>query len=370
MSNVFSYQANRMGEVVQEGLCRVRLQSASKNVDGVLRKREFKSFRLAIKRIARNKFCARNFWKYCDLDDDKRMTRSEWGTCLGVEINISFSLFMSLNSEEDKAKRQKNRGRSDERHPEIQVQGDEAPDSSEESDESQSSDREIEERINCWVEHRAVIESSQDGQMNAYIPECKPDGRFQPVQCYKSSGYCWCVDELTGRPIPGTSRQNEQPSCSRVSAPMPIPPKEWIKCPDHRRTQFREHLMDHMTRDMVEASKDHDMSYLFNDKANELTLEERVGKWQFMALDKNKDGVLSPREIRPFRAILKEDRRLRLCGKRIQNHCDPDSDRKISFSEWETCIGLKGEAVQIQLPRISAGKRKGPNPLKTWLKGD
>lgn len=43
----------------------------------------------------------------------------------------------------------------------------------------------IEERINCWVEHRAAIESSKDGGVTTYIPECKPDGRFQSVQCYK-----------------------------------------------------------------------------------------------------------------------------------------------------------------------------------------
>lgn len=49
--------------------------------------------------------------------------------------------------------------------------------------------------------------------------------------------------------------------------------------------------MDHMTKQMVESSKDHDMSYLFNEQAAELSLEERVGKWQFLALDKNRDGV-------------------------------------------------------------------------------
>lgn len=353
------------------------------NRDGDLRKREFKTFRLAIKRLARNKFCARNFWQYCDLDDDKRMTRSEWGTCLGVEINISFSLFLSLNSEEDKAKRRA-KGQKRNNSDEPEQLDDEAQGSTSEGwvvgsaltkssvNAPASLTSTIEERINCWVEHRAAIESSKDGGVTTYIPECKPDGRFQSVQCYKTSGYCWCVEELTGRPIPGTSRQNQTPTCApgSTSSSSSMIQKEWVKCPGNRRRQFREHLMDHMTKQMVESSKDHDMSYLFNEQAAELSLEERVGKWQFLALDKNRDGVLNRREIRPFRKVLKEDRRLRLCGKRIQNHCDPDSDENITFKEWEFCIGLRGETVQIPLPRIDPANRKGPNPLKTWLKAD
>ncbi|TRY78327.1 hypothetical protein TCAL_15354, partial [Tigriopus californicus] len=279
------------------------------NRDNDLRKREFKTFRLAIKRLAKNKFCARNFWKYCDLDDDKRVTRSEWATCLGVDINISFRIFMSLSSEEDKTK-QKGRKRNN------------------------SEDQEPKDR---------------------------------------------------------TSRQNQTPTCApgSISQSSRVTQNEWVKCPENRKRQFRmpccpyfrrninernavwqEHLMDYMTKQMVESSKDQDMSYLFSEKAAELSLEERVGKWQFLDLDKNRDGMLSRREIRPFRRVLKEDRKLRLCGKRIQNHCDPDSDENITFTEWELCIGLRGETVQIPLPRIDPANRRGPNPLKMWLKAD
>ena len=49
-----------------------------------LRKREFKTFRRSVKRLARNKGCAKNFWKYCDKDENGEMTKDEWNVCLGT----------------------------------------------------------------------------------------------------------------------------------------------------------------------------------------------------------------------------------------------------------------------------------------------
>ena len=55
--------------------------------DGILKRREFGKFRKRVKRISRNKVCARHFWKYCDLKSDGRLTRSEWTQCLGLDTN-------------------------------------------------------------------------------------------------------------------------------------------------------------------------------------------------------------------------------------------------------------------------------------------
>ena len=52
--------------------------------DKGLRKKEFKKFRRLVKRIARNKGCAKNFWRYCDTDSDGQMTKEEWNSCLGI----------------------------------------------------------------------------------------------------------------------------------------------------------------------------------------------------------------------------------------------------------------------------------------------
>tara|TARA_B100001250_G_scaffold403643_1_gene418469 strand:- start:712 stop:1443 length:732 start_codon:yes stop_codon:yes gene_type:complete len=42
------------------------------------------------------------------------------------------------------------------------------------------------------------------GIIGEFIPQCEEDGSYSPIQCWSSTGYCWCVDE-NGIEIPGTS---------------------------------------------------------------------------------------------------------------------------------------------------------------------
>lgn len=37
-----------------------------------------------------------------------------------------------------------------------------------------------------------------------FVPQCTASGKYQPKQCYGSTGYCWCVDPETGKELPGT----------------------------------------------------------------------------------------------------------------------------------------------------------------------
>ncbi|XP_060685148.1 uncharacterized protein nid2a isoform X3 [Hemiscyllium ocellatum] len=52
--------------------------------------------------------------------------------------------------------------------------------------------------------------------IGAYIPECDEEGKFRPLQCHGSTGYCWCVDER-GQEIPGTRTPpgTGQPQCGQ-----------------------------------------------------------------------------------------------------------------------------------------------------------
>jgi hypothetical protein len=71
----------------------------------------------------------------------------------------------------------------------------------------------------CISDRRSVLEDQrQNSQEKFYIPECTPDGRYHKVQCY--SGYCWCVYQDTGKPIPGTSSKDQTPNCNPVPAPV------------------------------------------------------------------------------------------------------------------------------------------------------
>ena len=50
----------------------------------------------------------------------------------------------------------------------------------------------------------AEIASDNCGGLGCYIPQCTSDCEWEPMQCWSSTGYCWCVDE-NGEEIDGTS---------------------------------------------------------------------------------------------------------------------------------------------------------------------
>ncbi|XP_068612657.1 nidogen-2 [Brachionichthys hirsutus] len=57
-----------------------------------------------------------------------------------------------------------------------------------------------------------------------YLPQCEPDGEFNPVQCYGETTYCWCVDR-DGREVPGTrSHDVVKPACLPSVAPPTVRP--------------------------------------------------------------------------------------------------------------------------------------------------
>jgi hypothetical protein len=48
---------------------------------------------------------------------------------------------------------------------------------------------------------------------NTYRPQCTDDGAFEPMQCYDSTGECWCVNS-NGEEMQGTmSRRPKKPDC-------------------------------------------------------------------------------------------------------------------------------------------------------------
>ena len=45
-----------------------------------------------------------------------------------------------------------------------------------------------------------------------FVPSCKPDGNFRPVQCYDSE--CWCVEEASGEELENTrTTLPSKPNC-------------------------------------------------------------------------------------------------------------------------------------------------------------
>tara|TARA_B100000029_G_C17545338_1_gene948249 strand:- start:425 stop:1864 length:1440 start_codon:yes stop_codon:yes gene_type:complete len=64
----------------------------------------------------------------------------------------------------------------------------------------------------CDAEDAAIADC---GGLGCYIPQCTDDCAWEPIQCWSSTGYCWCVDE-EGNEIEGTSQPSWQglPECS------------------------------------------------------------------------------------------------------------------------------------------------------------
>ena len=63
----------------------------------------------------------------------------------------------------------------------------------------------------CEAEEEAM--NNCEG-LGCYIPQCNDDCNWEPMQCWSSTGYCWCVDE-DGLEIPDTSTPSWQglPDC-------------------------------------------------------------------------------------------------------------------------------------------------------------
>ncbi|XP_070768943.1 CD74 molecule, major histocompatibility complex, class II invariant chain a [Enoplosus armatus] len=56
------------------------------------------------------------------------------------------------------------------------------------------------------------------GKLGSYVPQCDEQGRYKPMQCWHSTGYCWCVDE-DGKVIEGTSMRGRPDCQKRALAP-------------------------------------------------------------------------------------------------------------------------------------------------------
>ena len=65
----------------------------------------------------------------------------------------------------------------------------------------------------CEVEEIAINDCG--GMTGCYIPQCDENCNWESMQCWSSTGYCWCVDE-NGIEIDGTSTPSWQgfPDCS------------------------------------------------------------------------------------------------------------------------------------------------------------
>ncbi|KAG1931301.1 CD74 molecule, major histocompatibility complex, class II invariant chain a [Pimephales promelas] len=66
------------------------------------------------------------------------------------------------------------------------------------------------------VESKCELDSERHVRPGFFKPECDEQGNYKPMQCWHSTGYCWCVDK-DGKQIEGTLMRG-RPQCDSVTA--------------------------------------------------------------------------------------------------------------------------------------------------------
>ncbi|KAG8189446.1 hypothetical protein JTE90_012518 [Oedothorax gibbosus] len=147
------------------------------------------------------------------------------------------------------------------------------------------------EKARCEAQRTLMLEQGKQ-----FVPECEPDGSYSEVQCHRSAGYCWCVDEA-GRPVRGSSIQNTRPNCARHSGRRTNrrrssrggkkTKKDISGCGTTDRARFNENLIDifhseydrvpHSTETTVQSSRSTDTP----NERHTHNLEKRKSQWKF-----------------------------------------------------------------------------------------
>uniref|UniRef100_A0A8D3DVF5 Nidogen-2 n=1 Tax=Scophthalmus maximus TaxID=52904 RepID=A0A8D3DVF5_SCOMX len=95
-------------------------------------------------------------------------------------------------------------------------------------------------KTHCEHHRRRATDSEGNPIVGAYVPQCDSEGQYIPLQCYGSSGHCWCVDsqgqEREGtRTTPGTQPRD----CDK---PVPVTPTQR---PESVCERWRASLIEH-----------------------------------------------------------------------------------------------------------------------------
>lgn len=325
-----------------------------------LQKSEYRGLRRLIKKVVKPKRCARAWARSCDGDGDGDIAHTEWVTCLLVNPEPPAPDY------DDSAPEPEPDYNEEEPPPDPSsvlpgiVRNSFAPDGSE------SESKREDEANDCLTDRQAVLDEQKAGGSVLYVPECTGDGRYARAQCYRSTGYCWCVHQDTGKPIPGSSVKDRRPDCD--AAPQHASPMRG--CPEPMKSNFLRDLMGFFISKMTTSINGTGPGEMVKWGASK---EEQAATWTYVMLDKDKNKALERREWKAFHQLISNTESLRRCGRKLPRYCDVNHDTKISITEWMACLEV---TQRSQSPASEATKapsnprRKGPNPLESFLKAD
>ncbi|XP_037299694.1 SPARC-related modular calcium-binding protein 1 isoform X2 [Manduca sexta] len=325
-----------------------------------LQKSEYRGLRRLIKKVVKPKRCARAWARGCDGDGDGEIARAEWTACLLANPEPPAPDYEDSGPEAEP-------DYEEEPPPDtsaVLVQG--IMRNSFASDGSDSDSRREDEANDCLTDRQAVLDEQKAGGPALYVPECTGDGRYARAQCYRSTGYCWCVHQDTGKPIPGSSVKDRRPDCD--AAPQHASPMRG--CPEPMKSAFLHDLRSFFVSKMTSSGNGTGPGDMVKWGASQ---EEQAATWTYVMLDKDKDKALERREWKAFHQLINNVESLRRCGRKLPRYCDVNHDTKISITEWMACLEVT-QASQGQTTEVTKApsnpRRKGPNPLESILKAD
>lgn len=75
----------------------------------------------------------------------------------------------------------------------------------------------------CQLKRADAFSSKYIGlqPVGRFIPQCEKDGNYSRIQCWGSTGYCWCVDPKTGVEEEST-RVRGRPNCTVRAHKKPL----------------------------------------------------------------------------------------------------------------------------------------------------
>uniref|UniRef100_A0A1B0CF88 Sparc-related modular calcium-binding protein 2 n=1 Tax=Lutzomyia longipalpis TaxID=7200 RepID=A0A1B0CF88_LUTLO len=359
-----------------------------RNGNSILDKNEFREFKKLVKKIVKPKRCARVFGKFCDEDNDEKLSNSEWTYCFTKDTSNSASGHGgpaivgapedSMEVDEDADDYYEDEfsdsinaliGVTDSRQfpmnkkPGFLLQGKTTLQLSGDGEALGRDGNDGE--SDCLADRAAALDEQKSGTTALYVPECTPDGRYQRVQCYRSTGYCWCVHEDTGKNIPGTSTKDKKPQCDAIYSPT----RPMKGCPEGKKLDFLKELKSYLKDQLIISANSPTNTTKWN------TEDEKLATLSFVILDKNKNKVWERREWKTFRELVMPIKSLRKCGKKLPRYCDVNNDREITLSEWLNCLQTTrsssnaGKSSTNEL-KPQQTKFRGPNPLESYLKSD
>ncbi|XP_052276093.1 SPARC-related modular calcium-binding protein 1-like isoform X4 [Dreissena polymorpha] len=326
------------------------------NKDNLLQIKEVNALRRLVKKFIKPRSCAKRFLKFCDPDRNKLIERQEWSICLGVDINNGEAKRTTEAPIEATTAGEIERPpfpslpaiKIDESRPRV---------GKDEIAEKNHND--------CRTEREAALEQDRDNpDAGIFLPRCTPEGKWTQAQCHNSTGYCWCVDENTGKPIGGTSTQDTRPSCD-FGDERKI---EGTSCTYAEKQTFTAELINVISTEMKDFALNNGTNHSLIVTDPKQSIQERAARWRFHTLDENKNQAIDSGEIDVLKGTtLKnaQQKETRKCARRFVRYCDENDDKRITVDEWIECLGITRN-ININLP-INP-KRTGKNPFDKYLR--